>query len=203
MFFYKIFFNKSFLKMRSKFLKFQNLLVSSMYSIPTPSSITYMWNFGSILGICLVLQILTGFFLSFYYNSFMDMSFSSVVFINNDVNNGWVIRNCHANGASAFFICLYLHVGRGLYYGSYKFLGTWIIGVLIIFILMATAFLGYVLPWGQMSFWGATVITNLLSAIPYLGDMLVTWIWGGFSVSKPTLIRFFSLHFILPYFACI
>nr|WGC84807.1 cytochrome b [Rhizomys pruinosus]WGC84808.1 cytochrome b [Rhizomys pruinosus]WGC84809.1 cytochrome b [Rhizomys pruinosus]WGC84810.1 cytochrome b [Rhizomys pruinosus]WGC84816.1 cytochrome b [Rhizomys pruinosus] len=167
--------------------------------LPTPSNISVWWNFGSLLGICLIMQIITGLFLAMHYSSDTTTAFSSVAHICRDVNYGWLIRYIHANGASMFFICLYLHIGRGIYYGSYTFLETWNIGILLVFSIMATAFLGYVLPWGQMSFWGATVITNLLSAIPYIGPTLVEWIWGGFSVDKATLSRFFAFHFILPF----
>nr|BAE92677.1 cytochrome b [Episoriculus caudatus soluensis] len=172
---------------------------SSFIDLPAPSNISSWWNFGSLLGICLIIQILTGLFLAMHYTSDTTTAFSSVTHICRDVNYGWLIRYLHANGASMFFICLFLHVGRGLYYGSYMFMETWNIGVLLLFAVMATAFMGYVLPWGQMSFWGATVITNLLSAIPYIGSDLVEWIWGGFSVDKATLTRFFAFHFILPF----
>nr|ABF60554.1 cytochrome b [Capra sibirica]AHW52374.1 cytochrome b [Capra sibirica] len=172
---------------------------NAFIDLPTPSNISSWWNFGSLLGICLILQILTGLFLAMHYTSDTTTAFSSVTHICRDVNYGWIIRYMHANGASMFFICLFMHVGRGLYYGSYTFLQTWNIGVLLLFATMATAFMGYVLPWGQMSFWGATVITNLLSAIPYIGTNLVEWIWGGFSVDKATLTRFFAFHFILPF----
>nr|AVE14653.1 cytochrome b [Arielulus torquatus]AVE14654.1 cytochrome b [Arielulus torquatus] len=167
--------------------------------LPTPSSISTWWNFGSLLGVCLALQILTGLFLAMHYTSDTATAFNSVTHICRDVNYGWVLRYLHANGASMFFICLYLHVGRGLYYGSYLYKETWNVGVILLFAVMATAFMGYVLPWGQMSFWGATVITNLLSAIPYIGTDLVEWIWGGFSVDKATLTRFFAFHFLLPF----
>nr|AQM52353.1 cytochrome b [Laephotis capensis] len=172
---------------------------SSFIDLPAPSSISSWWNFGSLLGICLALQILTGLFLAMHYTSDTSTAFNSVAHICRDVNYGWVLRYLHANGASMFFICLYLHVGRGLYYGSYMFKETWNMGVILLFAVMATAFMGYVLPWGQMSFWGATVITNLLSAIPYVGTDLVQWIWGGFSVDKATLTRFFAFHFLLPF----
>nr|QOD41378.1 cytochrome b [Tupaia tana] len=171
----------------------------SFIDLPTPSNISSWWNFGSLLGVCLVLQIITGLFLAMHYTADTTTAFSSVTHICRDVNYGWVIRYLHANGASMFFTCLFLHVGRGLYYGSYTYLETWNIGVILLFATMATAFMGYVLPWGQMSFWGATVITNLLSAIPYVGTDLVEWIWGGFSVDKATLTRFFAFHFILPF----
>nr|ALO62461.1 cytochrome b [Dasypus pilosus] len=171
----------------------------SFIDLPAPTSISAWWNFGSLLGICLAMQILTGLFLAMHYTSDTMTAFSSVAHICRDVNYGWFIRHLHANGASLFFMCLYLHIGRGVYYGSYTFLETWNIGIILLFTVMATAFMGYVLPWGQMSFWGATVITNLLSAIPYIGTDLVEWIWGGFSVDKATLTRFFAFHFILPF----
>nr|ADU24941.1 cytochrome b [Thylamys venustus]ADU24946.1 cytochrome b [Thylamys venustus]AHW29663.1 cytochrome b [Thylamys venustus] len=171
----------------------------SFIDLPAPSNISAWWNFGSLLGICLIIQILTGLFLAMHYTSDTLTAFSSVAHICRDVNFGWLIRNIHANGASMFFMCLFLHVGRGMYYGSYLFKETWNIGVILLLTVMATAFVGYVLPWGQMSFWGATVITNLLSAIPYIGTSLVEWIWGGFSVDKATLTRFFAFHFILPF----
>nr|YP_913496.1 cytochrome b [Esomus metallicus]BAF41557.1 cytochrome b [Esomus metallicus] len=171
----------------------------SLIDLPTPANISIWWNFGSLLGMCLITQILTGLFLAMHYSPDISTAFSSIVHICRDVNNGWMIRNIHANGASLFFICTYIHIGRGLYYGSYMFKETWNIGVVILLLLMMTAFVGYVLPWGQMSFWGATVITNLLSAVPYVGDTLVQWIWGGFSVDNATLTRFFAFHFILPF----
>nr|BAX01452.1 cytochrome b [Lepus mandshuricus]BAX01453.1 cytochrome b [Lepus mandshuricus] len=171
----------------------------SLIDLPAPSNISAWWNFGSLLGLCLMIQILTGLFLAMHYTSDTATAFSSVTHICRDVNYGWLIRYLHANGASMFFICLYMHVGRGIYYGSYTYLETWNIGIILLFAVMATAFMGYVLPWGQMSFWGATVITNLLSAIPYIGMTLVEWIWGGFSVDKATLTRFFAFHFILPF----
>nr|YP_009316857.1 cytochrome b [Megaloprepus caerulatus]AOW43839.1 cytochrome b [Megaloprepus caerulatus] len=172
---------------------------NALIDLPSPSNISIWWNFGSLLGLCLIIQILTGLFLAMHYTSNIDMAFYSVNHICRDVNNGWLLRTLHANGASMFFICIYLHIGRNIYYGSYKYKYTWFIGIMILFIIMATAFMGYVLPWGQMSFWGATVITNLLSAIPYLGTMLVQWVWGGFAVDNATLTRFFSFHFILPF----
>nr|ADM46715.1 cytochrome b [Microtus arvalis] len=171
----------------------------SFIDLPTPSNISSWWNFGSLLGLCLIVQILTGLFLAMHYTSDTATAFSSVAHICRDVNYGWLIRYMHANGASMFFICLFLHVGRGVYYGSYNMIETWNMGIVLLFAVMATAFMGYVLPWGQMSFWGATVITNLLSAIPYIGTTLVEWIWGGFSVDKATLTRFFAFHFILPF----
>nr|ANC85393.1 cytochrome b [Alexandromys limnophilus] len=171
----------------------------SFIDLPAPSNISSWWNFGSLLGLCLIIQILTGLFLAMHYTSDTATAFSSVAHICRDVNYGWLIRYMHANGASMFFICLFLHVGRGVYYGSYNMAETWNMGIILLFAVMATAFMGYVLPWGQMSFWGATVITNLLSAIPYIGTTLVEWIWGGFSVDKATLTRFFAFHFILPF----
>nr|ANA84629.1 cytochrome b [Myodes rufocanus] len=171
----------------------------SFIDLPAPSNISSWWNFGSLLGLCLIIQILTGLFLAMHYTSDTSTAFSSVTHICRDVNYGWLIRYLHANGASMFFICLFLHVGRGVYYGSYNMIETWNMGIILLFAVMATAFMGYVLPWGQMSFWGATVITNLLSAIPYIGTTLVEWIWGGFSVDKATLTRFFAFHFILPF----
>nr|AGK38077.1 cytochrome b [Ziphius cavirostris]AGK38090.1 cytochrome b [Ziphius cavirostris]AGK38129.1 cytochrome b [Ziphius cavirostris]CUW00938.1 apocytochrome b [Ziphius cavirostris] len=175
------------------------IINNAFIDLPTPSNISSWWNFGSLLGLCLIMQILTGLFLAMHYTPDTTTAFSSVAHICRDVNYGWIIRYLHANGASMFFICLYAHIGRGLYYGSYIFQETWNIGVILLLAVMATAFVGYVLPWGQMSFWGATVITNLLSAIPYIGTTLVEWIWGGFSVDKATLTRFFAFHFILPF----
>nr|YP_010258361.1 cytochrome b [Neocentrocnemis stali]AGO28037.1 cytochrome b [Neocentrocnemis stali] len=172
---------------------------NSLVDLPAPSSISLWWNFGSLLSMCLVIQLMTGVFLAMHYTSDISLAFSSVIHICRDVNNGWMLRNLHANGASLFFICLYMHIGRGMYYGSYKLHMTWMIGVILLLVTMGTAFLGYVLPWGQMSLWGATVITNLLSAIPYLGNELVKWLWGGFSVDNATLTRFFALHFLLPF----
>nr|ACV87450.1 cytochrome b [Ctenotus leonhardii] len=172
---------------------------SSFIDLPSPSNISAWWNFGSLLGLCLIVQVLTGLFLAMHYTADISSAFSSVAHICRDVQYGWLIRNLHANGASMFFICLYLHIGRGLYYGSYMFKETWNIGVVLLLLVMATAFVGYVLPWGQMSFWGATVITNLLSAIPHIGTSLVEWIWGGFSVDNATLTRFFTFHFLLPF----
>nr|ABY48218.1 cytochrome b [Xantusia bezyi]ABY48219.1 cytochrome b [Xantusia bezyi]ABY48220.1 cytochrome b [Xantusia bezyi]ABY48221.1 cytochrome b [Xantusia bezyi]ABY48222.1 cytochrome b [Xantusia bezyi] len=175
------------------------IINNSFIDLPTPSNISAWWNFGSLLGLCLLIQIFTGLFLAMHYTADITSAFSSVVHICRDVQYGWLIKNIHTNGASIFFICLYLHIARGLYYGSYMYTITWNIGVILLFLVMATAFVGYVLPWGQMSFWGATVITNLLSAIPYIGTTLVQWIWGGFSVDSATLTRFFAFHFILPF----
>nr|QWB85881.1 cytochrome b [Purpuricenus lituratus] len=172
---------------------------SSLIDLPTPSNISTLWNFGSLLGLCLGIQIVTGLFLAMHYCPNIELAFNSVAHICRNVNYGWLIRTLHANGASMFFVCLYIHIGRGLYYGSYYLKETWMIGVTIFFVTMGTAFLGYVLPWGQMSFWGATVITNLLSAIPYLGTTIVQWVWGGFAVDNATLTRFFSFHFLFPF----
>nr|AII41694.1 cytochrome b [Petrobiellus sp. 1 JZ-2014] len=172
---------------------------NALVDLPAPVNISSWWNFGSLLGLCLIMQIVTGLFLAMHYIAHIDLAFSSVIHICRDVNYGWLLRTIHANGASFFFICLYLHVGRGIYYGSYLYMYTWMIGVIILLLTMATAFMGYVLPWGQMSFWGATVITNLLSAIPFIGIDLVQWIWGGFAVDNATLTRFFTFHFVLPF----
>nr|ACR40513.1 cytochrome b [Astyanax aeneus] len=184
------------LRKKHPLLKIAN---GALIDLPAPSNISAWWNFGSLLLLCLMMQILTGLFLAMHYTSDISTAFSSVAHICRDVNYGWIIRNMHANGASFFFICVYLHIGRGLYYGSYLYKETWNIGVILLLLLMMTAFVGYVLPWGQMSFWGATVITNLLSAVPYMGDALVQWIWGGFSVDNATLTRFFAFHFLLPF----
>ncbi|MAL40916.1 MULTISPECIES: cytochrome b N-terminal domain-containing protein [Thalassospira] len=178
-----------------------SMLHHSAYEYPTPKNLSYMWNFGSLAGFVLVTMILTGIFLVMNYTPHTDMAFESVERIMRDVNHGWLIRYIHMNGASMFFICVFIHIFRGLYYGSYKAPREvlWWIGILILLAMMATAFMGYVLPWGQMSFWGATVITNLFSAFPIIGDPLVTWLWGGFSVDNPTLNRFFSLHYLMPF----
>ena len=172
-----------------------------MHEYPTPKNLNYWWNFGSLAGITLVIMIVTGIILSMHYTAHVDHAFQSVERIMRDVNYGWLIRYIHANGASFFFIVVYIHIFRGLYYGSYKAPREllWILGVVILLLMMATAFMGYVLPWGQMSFWGATVITNLFSAIPLVGESIVTLLWGGFSVDNPTLNRFFSLHYLLPF----
>jgi ubiquinol-cytochrome c reductase cytochrome b subunit len=180
-----------------------NLLVDGvaafLVDLPTPASISYMWNFGSMLAFCLGLQILTGLFLAMHYRAHVDTAFFRVVHLSRDVNYGWLLHFIHANGGRLFFVCLYIHVGRGLYYGSYVLFHVWRSGIRILLVTMLTAFLGYVLPWGQMSFWGATVITNLLSAVPYWGVDLVQWVWGGFSVGNPTLVRFFAFHFLFPF----
>lgn len=177
------------------------LVNSYIVDSPQPANISYLWNFGSLLATCLGLQILTGIFLAMHYQAHVDFAFNSVEHIMRDVNSGWAVRYTHANVASFFFIFVYAHIARGLYYGSYKSprVLLWSIGVIILIVMMATAFLGYVLPYGQMSLWGATVITNLLSAIPFFGQDLVELIWGGFSVSNATLNRFFSLHYLLPF----
>nr|AIW64949.1 cytochrome b [Cyana sp. MT-2014] len=190
--------NKNFFLLRKTHPIFK-ILNNSLIDLPSPSNISYWWNFGSLLAFCLIIQILTGLFLTMYYTANIELAFYSVNYICRNVNYGWLIRTLHANGASFFFICIYLHIGRGIYYESFNLKYTWMIGVMILFLLMATAFMGYVLPWGQMSFWGATVITNLLSAIPYLGSMLVNWIWGGFAVDNATLTRFYTFHFLLPF----
>nr|AII02352.1 cytochrome b [Ethmia eupostica] len=175
------------------------IINGSLIDLPSPSNISMWWNFGSLLALCLMIQILTGLFLTMYYTANIELAFYSVNYICRNVNYGWLIRTLHSNGASFFFICIYLHIGRGIYYESFNLKYTWMVGVIILFLLMGTAFMGYVLPWGQMSFWGATVITNLLSAIPYLGTMLVNWIWGGFAVDNATLTRFYTFHFLLPF----
>nr|WHM51626.1 cytochrome b [Dolichorhinotermes longilabius] len=172
---------------------------NALVDLPSPSTISGWWNLGSLLGMCLILQILTGLLLAMHFCPNTEMAFSSISHICRDVNQGWLLRTLHANGASLFFLCIYLHIGRNMYYGSYKLTHTWMVGVAILFITMATAFMGYVLPWGQMSFWGATVITNLLSAVPYIGKELVQWVWGGFAVDNATLTRFFALHFLMPF----
>lgn len=172
---------------------------NSLIDLPSPSRLRYFWNIGSLLGVFLRVQILSGLFLSFHFRGDVNLSFDCIIHIIRDVNYGWFIRIIHANGARIFFLLIYIHIGRGIYYSSYRFIRTWIRGTTIFLLSMATAFLGYVLPWGQMSFWAATVITNLLSAIPYVGIILVEWVWGGFAVGNPTLIRFFAFHFILPF----
>nr|QHI42719.1 cytochrome b [Somateria mollissima] len=175
------------------------MINNSLIDLPAPSNISAWWNFGSLLAVCLAAQILTGLLLAMHYTADTSLAFSSVANTCRNVQYGWLIRNLHANGASLFFICIYLHIGRGFYYGSYLYKETWNTGVILLLALMATAFVGYVLPWGQMSFWGATVITNLFSALPYIGQTLVEWAWGGFSVDNPTLTRFFAIHFLLPF----
>uniref|UniRef100_A0AAU8HNI2 Cytochrome b n=1 Tax=Porifera sp. TaxID=3140030 RepID=A0AAU8HNI2_9METZ len=176
-----------------------SLINSIFIDLPAPSNFSYLWNFGSLLGICLIIQIITGIFLAMHYCSDVNLAFTSVAHITRDVNYGFILRYLHANGASMFFLCVYFHIGRGLYYGSYTKVIVWNVGVVLFFLMIITSFIGYVLPWAQMSFWAATVITNLLSAIPYIGDDIVKWVWGGFSVSNATLNRFFSLHYLLPF----
>lgn len=175
------------------------IINNSLIDLPAPTNISAWWNFGSILGLCLITQIATGLFLAIHYTADVSLAFNRVAHITRDVNYGWLLRVIHANGASFFFVALYLHVGRGIYYSSFIYIYTWSVGVLILFLVIATAFIGYVLIWGQISFWAATVITNLLSAIPYLGTILVQWIWGGFAVDNATLTRFFTFHFVLPF----
>nr|YP_010958566.1 cytochrome b [Centrotypus laticornis]UXF57642.1 cytochrome b [Centrotypus laticornis] len=187
--------NKSIIK-KNKLL---NMMNKSVITLPTPLNLSAWWNFGSLLGLCLMTQLISGILLSMHYTPNIELAFSSVSHIMREVNYGWMIRTIHMNTASVFFMCMFMHIGRGVYYSSYKYSKTWFSGIMIMMLTMATAFLGYVLPWGQMSFWGATVITNLLSALPYLGQNLVNWIWGGFAISNPTLSRFFSLHFLLPF----
>nr|AIW64775.1 cytochrome b [Pielomastax soochowensis] len=175
------------------------IINNSLIDLPTPINISFFWNLGSMLGLCLIMQMATGMFLAMHYVANTELAFNSIIHICRDVNNGWITRTIHSNGASFFFMCMYIHVGRGLYYSSFVYKYTWLIGVVIMLLTMATAFMGYVLPWGQMSFWGATVITNLLSAIPYMGETLVNWVWGGFAVDNATLNRFFVFHFMLPF----
>ena len=175
-----------------------SLFSSHIIEYPTPINLNYRWSFGSATG---VIQIITGIFLAMYYTPHIDYAFSSIEFITRNVNNGWIIQYLHANGASIFFIVVYCHILRGLYFGSYiQPRGLlWMSGVLLLILMMATAFIGYVLPWGQMSFWGVTVITNFFSAIPYVGKSIVEWLWGGFSIGNPTLNRFFSFHYLFPF----
>nr|YP_009542029.1 cytochrome b [Freyastera benthophila]AYR06729.1 cytochrome b [Freyastera benthophila] len=176
-----------------------NIINNSLIDLPSPSNLSIWWNFGSLLGLCLTIQILTGLFLAMHYTPDASLAFSSISHICRDINYGWLLRNIHANTASLFFLCMYFHIGRSIYYGSYINNNTWNIGVLLLLLTMLTAFVGYVLPWGQMSFWGATVITSLMSAIPYIGPTIVQWIWGGFSVDNATLTRFFAFHFLFPF----
>src|SRR6201987_173830 len=178
-----------------------SLMHSSFVAYPTPRNLNYWWTFGAILSFMLGIQILTGVILAMHYTPNADLAFKSVELLVRDVNYGWLLRNMHAVGASMFFFAVYVHMFRGLYYGSFKEPREvlWILGVIIYLLMMATGFMGYVLPWGQMSYWGATVITNLFSAIPFVGDNIVTWLWGGFSVDNPTLNRFFALHYLFPF----
>lgn len=177
------------------FTLINNLLID----LPSPSNFNYFYNFGSLLGFCLIIQLVTGVFLAMHYCPDVNEAFSSVAHIARDVNYGFILKYLHANGATVFFLCVYFHIGRGIYYGGYLKTLVWNVGVIIFFFMIITAFMGYVLPWGQMSFWAATVITNFLSAIPYVGEDIVRWVWGGFSVSNATLNRFFSLHYLLPF----
>nr|DBA43908.1 TPA_asm: CYTB [Bombus perplexus] len=187
-------------KMISPIYKIHMLnLPMSFINLPTPININYLWNFGSMLGMFLMIQIISGLFLSMHYCPNINIAFNSISNIMKDMNSGWLIRLIHMNGASFYFLIMYLHIARNLFYYSFKLYQVWSIGVSILFLSMATAFLGYVLPWGQMSFWGAMVITNLISAIPYIGQFTVEWIWGGFSINNDTLNRFYSFHFILPF----
>ena len=178
-----------------------SFLKHSAVDYPTPKNLNYWWNFGSLAGFFLLVQIITGIILSMHYTAHVDHAFDSIEHIMRNVNHGWLIRYIHMNGASFFFIVVYIHIFRGLYYGSYKAPREllWWLGIIILLLMMATAFMGYVLPWGQMSFWGATVITNLFSAIPLIGDSITQWLWGGYSVDNPTLSRFYTLHFLLPF----
>lgn len=176
-----------------------SILNNSLIKLPSPINFSIWWNFGSLLGLSLIIQILTGLFLSIHYCANTNLAFNRIIHIIQDVNYGWLFRLLHINGASFFFFCIYCHIGRGLYYGSYNLIKAWLTGVLIFLLSIITAFIGYVLPWGQISFWGATVITNLISTIPYIGQFIVEWVWGGFSVRNPTLNRFFSFHFIIPF----
>nr|YP_010131893.1 cytochrome b [Coelioxys fenestrata]QQD78154.1 cytochrome b [Coelioxys fenestrata] len=191
--------------MKIKFLKFMksnkifNMIYNSIIVLPSPLNINYTWNFGSILGMFLLIQLISGIMLSMHFCPNTMLAFKSIIHIIKDVNSGWMVRNIHMNGASFYFLFIYLHISRNMYYQNYSSYHVWNMGILIFLISMMTAFMGYVLPWGQMSFWGATVITSLISAIPYIGQMTVEWIWGGFSINNATLNRFFSLHFIMPF----
>lgn len=176
-----------------------NIIKSRLITLPTPSNISRWWNFGSLLGICLIIQLLSGLFLAIHYSSDIRMAFRRVINIHYNINYGWLIKILHINGASLIFICLYLHIIRGIYYNSFFYSLTWNSGIIIYLIIITTAFIGYILPWRQISFWGATVITNLLSVIPYSGTFIVNWLWGGFRINNATLMRFFTLHFILPF----
>ena len=182
-----------------KFHPLYKIIAGIIIDLPRPSNLSIWWNLGSLLGICLVVQVITGLFLSIHYTPEINIAFRSVIHIIRDVNYGWALRSLHANGSSLFFFCIYLHIGRRIYYGNYKNFHVWNSGVILFILLIATGFIGYVLPWGQIRFWGATVITNLFSAVPYLGKILVEWLWGGFAVDNATLNRFFIFHFILPF----
>nr|YP_010191967.1 cytochrome b [Thyonella gemmata]QZM06636.1 cytochrome b [Thyonella gemmata] len=172
---------------------------NSIVDLPSPSNLSYWWNFGSLLGLCLVIQLITGLFLSMHYSANTSDAFAAINHICRNVNNGWILRNIHANTSSIFFLSLFCHIGRNIYFGSYLNRMTWNIGIILFLITTIIAFLGYVLPWGNMSYWAATVITNLLTSIPYIGNELTQWIWGGYSIGNPTLTRFYSFHFMLPF----
>nr|AGS17938.1 cytochrome b [Anodonta anatina] len=176
-----------------------NMMNGLIYDLPTPGNLSNLWNMGSLLSLCLTFQILSGILLAVHYTPDTSLAFDSIAHITRDVNTGWLLRNMHATGASLFFVCVFTHIGRGIYYGSYLSMKMWVTGIMLLLSLMVTAFLGYVLPWGQMSYWGATVITNLLSVVPNFGDKAVEWVWGGFTVSNATLNRFFVFHFLLPF----
>lgn len=179
--------------------KIKNLIKINLLKLPTPLNISYWWNYGSLLGLFLIIQILRGLILSFHYCPNISLAFYRIIHITQNITYGWIIHNIHINGASFFFICIYIHISRGIYHSSYTLTHTWILGIRIYFISIITAFLGYILPWGQISYWGATVITNLITSVPYIGNIIISWIWGGFSINNATLNRFFSLHFILPF----
>uniref|UniRef100_A0AB38ZLC7 Cytochrome b n=1 Tax=Latuspina sp. TaxID=3138292 RepID=A0AB38ZLC7_9HYME len=187
------------MKMYKNNINFIKEMKKMILFLPTPINIYILWNFGSLLGICLMIQIISGLFLSMHYTSHINNAFNSIIHIMHDINYGWLMRLIHMNGASFFFLCMFIHIGRGIYFNSYFLYQTWYSGSIIFIMTMATGFLSYVLPWGQMSFWGATVITNLMSAIPFIGNDIVIWLWGGFSVNNATLNRFYSLHFIMPF----
>nr|AZL93242.1 cytochrome b [Exallonyx sp. ZJUH_2016014] len=180
-------------------MKIINYMKLELLMLPTPININIWWNFGSLLGLCLMIQFITGLFLTMHYIPNINLAFNYIIHIHQDVYFGWLIRMLHMNGASFFFICLFIHIGRGIYYNSYSLKMTWFLGIIIFLTTMTTAFLGYVLPWGQMSFWGATVITNLMTSIPYIGNMITNWIWGGYSIDNPTLNRFYTFHFLFPF----
>src|SRR6202158_5981746 len=190
-----------FMKWLERRLPIGGLIHSSFIVYPTPRNLNYWWTFGGILTFMLVLQIVTGVVLAMHYTLHVDMAFGSIEHIMRDVNFGWLLRYVHANGASMFFLAAYIHMFRGMYYGSYKEPREvlWILGVILLLLMIMTGFMGYVLVWGQMSFWAAKVITNLFSAIPIFGELIVTWLWGGYSVGNPTLTRFYSLHYLLPF----
>lgn len=175
------------------------IINSTLIDLPSPANLNIHWNYGSLIGLVLVIQLLTGIVLATRFSAHSTVAFDSVIMICQDSNYGWLLRLTHSTGASFFFLFLYMHIGRGIYYGSYTIPEVWNLGVLIYLLLMGTAFLGYVLPWGQISYWAATVITNLLSAVPYIGGLFVEWVWGGFAVGNPTLTRFFALHYLLPF----